>query len=174
MPKRDDEGGGPRPAVKLDYRVLAHWREDGRHCAEIVWTGGGPEGELAIQASREAWAEFHHAAAHVPLGAEDFTVDLMEERLRFVATEKGPGFYQRDGQTKQIGCSNAPDGMVDTRPLRTISRADIAGLQSLAKTRRLDSRVADPCTTCGSISRELRYSPDGLPYCPGHLPSEPS
>jgi len=170
MPARGADGDGSSAATaKTRFLLKAHWMAPGHLAVAAPVESFEGEDQAGIAAARmQAWARFHEVGAQAPLEAVggSFTVDLLEESLRRVVTEKG-SYWSKDGESKIVG--HGPGGFDDRVPMPKGLRDQI---RSLGATKRLDRQVVpEVCTACGFSARDLCYGAnDGLAYCAGHRP----
>lgn len=164
--RHDPDGpGGNEPAgtTKTRFLLKTSWRMPGNlHFAGPVEDWEGTD-KAAVDAARmNAWARFHAVCGQVPLGSEDYTVDLMKEALRKVETEKS-SYWARDGESRIVGHGPGEQDVRVTMPSSVVR--DLGALF-----RRNAAQMADACRICGGVATD--YLPDGSPYCGGHLPRE--
>lgn len=160
--KHDPDVDAPAGATKTRFLLKTSWRMPGNlHYAGPVEDWSGTDKSAVDAARMQAWARFHRACGEVPLGSEDYTVDLMEESLRRIETEKS-SYWARDGETRMVG--HGPGADTDVRvPMPPMLVRD------LAQTFRMKGQsLSDPCRVCGVVATV--YLPDGAPFCDGHAP----
>lgn len=186
--KSDDDNGTTKtdPRRMRVYQVIAHWQ--GYHDGQLKdWADvgedhvyQGAEGEEAKMALREAWADFQLAKERAtepgwkvvysdgreawhPGERIGYSVDILEESLRWVPGDRGAGHFVRDGERRVIGSWSGTelDGQVVV--------IDKMRLRALAEKLHKPTE-AILCSACGQAAVDLRYSPEGQPFCEGHLP----